>query len=576
MFNRLLMTMATTACLTGMYAVYAVLTRPLVVVPDLPTTSAEPPSQVVAPMPQENVRVATTYLSEQRWAAESPYMFRSGQAFIYTQKWTHQAGDARIRFSPFAMVWVQKDSDGREQAVSMVSDSALVRFAAAFDEVNFNPGRVVGAVLDGDVQIKGPDGLEIIGKQFVFDESAPSLVSTNPVDFQYGSHRGHGRSLNVKLIPAEGPPGGDRPHVFGVRTIRLGSGMNPVTREFEPVWLVVRLPQDGRQNPVKIQSRDLEFDVARYTAHFSQSVRAYSKTEAAGWDNLECDDLLMQFEPVRDGTVVDAAAGRSANPLSPEPQQYQHVETDLAFRRLEATGKLVKITSDQRNLSARMQRLEYDPVERRLQLTDPSEVNVSFKGSALKVASVVVRLRADNSIKDVVCDGMGRLEMTRPVTNDLAFVARWAHQLRMTTNAADGLDLIELEQQASFLQPKQRTALGAELIRLWLAPMSLNVNGVSGDQSAASPPEPQPVRLVAVRDVALVSPQLEARTAELDVRFLEPMPPGQLTTRLERAGLQLVSLDEPVPRTVNRRPLVLRDAPTSRDHGRPTNDKPDS
>ena len=544
MFNRLLMTFATAACLIGVYAFYAVLTRPLVVIPELPAASSEPHSQGSVPL-QENVRVATTYLSEQRWAADSAYMFRSGEAFIYTQSWSHQPGDPRIKFTPFAMVWVQKNRDGREQAVSMVSDSALLRFASGFDEVRPNPGRVVGAVLDGEVQIKGPDGLAIVGKQFVFDESAPSLVSTNPVEFWYASHHGHGRSLNVKLIPAEGPPGRDRPHVFGIRTIRLGSGINPSTREFEPVWLVVRMPQQGQQKPVRVHARDLEYDVSQNVAQFSQSVRAYSKTEAAGWDSLECDDLLLRFRPVPKASTVETVAAKT--PEIPDSRQFQQIETDLEFHQLEATGKLVKIKSDQQNLRAWMQRMEYDMVKHQLKLTDPREVHVAFKGSILKVPSVDVRLREDNAIDEVICQGIGRLEMTRPETNDLAFVAQWGRQLRLVTNTADGHDLIELEHQASFRQPQQRTGLGAELIRLWVAPLSLNVNSASNRNAPAASPVPQPARLIAARDVVLVSPQLLARTAELDVHFDEPKEPRLLSGRPQRNLLQQVSLVESVP-----------------------------
>lgn len=565
MFNRLLMTIATAACLMGVYAFYAVLTRPLVVIPELPTTSSEPRSQGSVPL-QENVRVATTYLSEQRWAADSAYMFRSGEAYIFTQSWSHQAGDTRIKFTPFAMVWVQKDRDGREQAVSMVSDSALLRFASAFDEVRPNPGRVVGAVLDGEVQIKGPDGLAIVGKQFVFDESAPSLVSTNPVEFWYASHHGHGRSLNVKLIPAEGPPGRDRPHVFGIRTIRLGSGINPATREFEPVWLVVRMPQQGQQKPVRIHARDLEYDVSQNVAQFSQSVRAYSKTEAAGWDSLECDDLLLRFRPVPAKSAdVETVAAKTQG--IPDPRQFQQIETDLEFHQLEATGKLVKIKSDQQNLRAWMQRMEYDMVKHQLKLTDPREVHVAFKGSILKVPSVDVRLREDNAIDEIICQGIGRLEMTQPVTNDLAFVAQWGRQLRLVTNTADGHDLIELEHQASFRQPQQRTGLGAELIRLWVAPLSLNVNSASNQNAPGASSVPQPARLIAARDVVLVSPQLLARTAELDVHFDEPKEPRLLSRRMKRNQLQQVSLEESGPTTVRKPPRDASAGSSSRQPG---------
>jgi hypothetical protein len=548
MNSRLLFTIATVACLTGVYAAYAVLTRPYVIVPEFPETSIDPNRHSIAHLPVENVRVAQTYLAEQSWAAESQYMLRAGQAFIYTQKYDHQAGDARIRFIPFAMVWLQKDKQGRETAVSLVSDSALLKFASAFDGINSNPGRVTGAVLDGEVQIKGPDGLAIAGKQFVFDESAPSLISTNLVQFQYGSHYGRGRTLNMKLIPAEGPPGRDRPHVFGVRTIRLGSGTDPITKKFDPVQLDVRMPQQGQQKLVKIRcSGDLEYDVENRTALFSQSVRAHSLTGGGGYDSLDCDKLWLQFEPdVVDPRAAAPAAPAAEDPANSEPRAYQQVDTALVFRRMIAEGERVKVVSTQGQMRADMKRLVYDAVERRLQLTDPWNVCVSQKGSTLWVPDVEVRFdEVSSAVTEVVCRGTGRLEMTRPETNELAFVATWVKQLRKSTDAASGLDFIELQQQASFRQPLQHTGLGAELIRLWLAPMSLSLP-TGDDNSQAPAPEPQPKRLVAERDVALVSPQLVARTNELDVQFEEDAVTPRELGRLRRDGLQLVALEEQV------------------------------
>jgi hypothetical protein len=567
MYSRLLFTFATITCLTGAYAVYAALIRPLVVVPELPAQSDTVSQHPVAHRPVENVRVAQSYLSEQSWAAESQYMMRSGQTFIYTQRFEHQQGDPQIRFVPFAMVWLQKDRNGRETAVSLVSDSALLKFASAFDQVNPNPGRVVRAVLDGEVQVKGPDGLALAGKQFVFDESAPSLVSTNLVQFQYGSHSGRGRTLNVKLIPTDGPPSGDRPRVYGIRTVRLGSGTDPVTRRFEPVQLDFRVPQQDQQRLVKVRcSSDLEYDVEKHTALFSQSVRAHSMTGGAGYDSLECDKLWLQFEPVP-ATLADAEVA-AANGKS--DRSFQQIETDLVFRRMIAEGKDVKFQSTERQLRADMKRMEYDAVERRLQLTDSRDVCVSQKGSSLWVPDVEVRFGAEtNSVTEVLCRGAGRLEMTRPETNELEFFATWKKQLRKSTDPANGLDYIELQRQASFRQPRQQTGLAAELVRLWLAPMSLSIPTGQSDAGPQSAPEPK--RLVAERDVALVSPQLVARTSELDVRFEEGsaqprlipvsrssttiIGPVESPTLQNRDDLQPVSLREPAtPRPAARKP----------------------
>lgn len=539
MYNRLLFTGSTAACLLGVYAIYAVLTRPLVVIPEQPVAAHEPTQRAVPHWPAENVRIAQTFLAEQPWAAKSPYMLRSGPVFIYTQKWEHQPGDPRIRFVPFALVWMHQDEQGNESAVSLVSDSAQLRFASDFDGFSLSPGRVVGAVLDGEVQVKGPDGLAILGKQFVFDESAPSLVSTYPVQFQYGSHYGRGHNLNMKLIPADGPPGKDRPHVFGVRTVRLGSGVNPA----DYVRLNLSLPpQDGQpQKPLKVQcAGDLEYDVLQYTATFSKAVRAYRWTGTSDYDALDCDELRLLFEPVVRATPA----------ALPEPddvdRSFQRLETDLEFRRLSAAGQPVVARSTTNGLRATMRQLDYDMATRRLQLSDANKVYVAYRESILTVPSIDVWLREDHSPGEITCQGAGRLEQMRPGSSDVVFVATWAEQLRKSTDAQSGLDIIELHPRAYVSQPLQRTALGAERIRVGMDALAGTGVG-SKPKGADSPPapEPRPRWLVAEENVALVSPKLQARTQQLDVRF-EDAAPRSLTRvdQDEDPEIQLVNHEQ--------------------------------
>ncbi|MBC8112864.1 MAG: hypothetical protein H7062_00650, partial [Candidatus Saccharimonas sp.] len=151
---------------------------------------------------------------------------------------------------------------------------------------------------------------------------------------------------------------------------------------------------------------------------------------------------------------------------------------------------------------------------------------------------------------DFTCLGAGRLETTRPGTTELAFIATWAKRLRKSTDHATGLDLIELEQHASFLQPDRHTGLGAELIRIWLAPMPLNAAMPSDDAGPSTPSaEPDIRRLFAEREVALISPQLAARTDELDVRFDEAVVPPRALSLRPRLGLQPAELRAPVQLT---------------------------
>ena len=571
MLSRILFTIATAISLTGLYAVYAVAIRPLVMIPDEPAPVQVSDEQGESHRPRENVRVAESFLGDQPWTAQSEYMLRAGQAFVFTNKWDREKSDQRlVRFEPFAMVWVSKDKQGREQAVSLVSDSAQIKFASAFDDKHSNPGRVVGAVLDGVVQIKGSDGLEVTGKRFIFDESAPSLISTNPVQFQFGLHKGSGRSLHMSLIPAEGVPGPDRPHVFGIRTVRLSGGTDPVTKKPEDVRLDIHMRQQAKPVVVNIRkARELEYDVASQTAVFSKDVRVFTMTGPEERDGLDCDLLTIRFA-AKPKSPLNDQAGRSTQDhaslvttsakLKPA---YQQLETDLEFERLTAigiAGRKVQLVSQRNGLRAFMTKLDYHATQRTLHMSDPKGVMVVQRGTTLVVPEIAALLGAEESLSEVICRGAGKLETTTPGTNQLVFIASWAKQLSLKTDRETGLDVIELEQQASFGQPSKRTGLVAERIRIWMASLSRDAvarpNATARGATAAPLPlpiEPDLKRLFAEREVALVSPQLTARSQELDVRFDSATDrPVTVRTR-SRAGLTLAEYvpDEP---TVRREP----------------------
>ncbi len=571
MISRILFTIATAVSLTGLYAVYAVAIRPWVVIPNEPAAPQVAEAQSESHRPAENVRVAESYLTEQPWAAQSEYMLRAGQAFIFTNNWDREKTDQRlVHFEPFAMVWISKDKQGREQAVSLVSDSAQIRFASAFDDKHSNPGRVVGAVLDGEVQVKGSGGLEVKGKRFIFDESAPSLISTHPVGFRFGPHVGSGRSLHMSLIPAEGLPGRDRPHVFGIRNVRLSGGIVPATKKFEDVKLDVEMRRQGKPVVVNVRKAwELEYDVASQTATFSKDVRVSTKTGPNEYDGLDCDLLKIHFvakpkvgasdnsDGSTDGSVVSTEA------TVERKLSYQQIETDLEFERLTATGVAggkVRIVSQGNGLRADMAELDYHALQRTLHLSDPKGVTVSQRGTTLVVPDIEVRLGERDSLSEVLCRGAGRLESMPPGSNQLAFIASWAKQLSLTTDRATGLDVIQLDQKASFRQPSKRMGLGAERIRIWVASLSASGALRLGDATSGSLPtsavasnpaaEPDVKRLFAEREVALVSPQLVARSHELDVRFDEAGDPSVSARTRSRAELTPAAwvLDETSPR----------------------------
>ena len=295
MFQRLVFTLATAASLMGLCVLYSVAMRPVIVIPTPLEQKIDEDQYTEAKRPAENVRVAAKFIPMTEWAIESKYMLRAEQAFVYTDKWDRDETNGKsVKFTPFAAVWVTTDKAGNEQAVSIVAEWAQVEFASKFDEKNPSPGRVVGAVLNGEVKIAGPDGLEVVGQTFFFSEAGLSLYTTNPVSFKFQSHAGSAARMQMQLIPAEGLPGLDRPHVYGVETIRLIAGQ-------KPVLLQVQLPQGDEVRMVNVKcAGDLEYTVATNTAICSNDVRVWTGPKNAR-DWLYCDTLTVQFVPKKVG-----------------------------------------------------------------------------------------------------------------------------------------------------------------------------------------------------------------------------------------------------------------------------------
>ncbi len=525
--RRLVLTFGTAATLCGVYALYSELMRPLI-------PAAPPQPQPVAMIleneatrPIENVRVAETYLAAQQpWTTEARYLLRSAQgAFLYTNDWQPEGKEGRIRLSPFAMAWVSINKEtGLEEAVTVVSESASLKFSGTFDLMSADAGRVIAAALEGRTRITGPNGMLFDGRNFHFSESSSSLWSESPVTFTYAGNKGNANRFQADLIPQTGPPDRDRPHIFGVRTVRL----------IQNVQMDMQLKQKDGLLPLKLRcAGNFEYDVAKQTAIYNDKVVASRETGAEEFDWLECDRLTALFgDPESAPTATEPPV-----PIAGASPEYQKLSQTWKFRRLQAerftpttiatSGKKVptfQLHSMQNKLRASFRQLIYDGEQQVLVLRDDDGVKVVQAQTQMQAPEIVVQLAEGQKLAGALCRGEGWINFRDPKTSTVLFAADWKQHLRHVANAADGIDLIELANTASFRQPNENSALGAELIRVWTTPLSLAGAIATGP---ASPPKPaakdkkkkldvQLRRLEATQDVVLVSPQLEGRCQKLE------------------------------------------------------------
>lgn len=532
------LTLWTAFSLTGLFWVYVVVMRPRLPIPaerSIPqmVKNLEGPAQAA-----KAVQVAAEFLPDEAWLAAARYQIEliGSNSFIFANEW--KPGDEtnrdQIRVRPFAMVTQRHDAKGELKWMTLVSETALLQFSG--DLVGKNPGRVVRAAMEGETRINGSDGLYMSGRTFYFEEAAQRIYSDAPLEFRIGNNRGRAGRVQMDLIPNEVTPI-DRPNVWGLRTVRMSRN----------VAMDLEFRQGGKPFPLSINcSGGCEYDVEAMTATYDTGVRVYRKTGTAV-DLMECDKLTVWFTGRKSAPPVDPAAS---------VPDHQQINTDLKFTRLKAEGQPLTLRSDSQQLKAVLSTLVYDESNQVLSLTDDKDVRVTQKNNELNVPAITVLVSEAGGVSSIVCRGAGRLLAHSPDGED-AFTADWKKQLTKSTDPETGWDLIQLDEEASVLQPGRGFALGADEIRMWLTPMELaNPFGITsaGAESSASAvpgsaefPLPEPRRFTALGHVAIVSPMLEGEGRRLEVSF--DAPPGsagplKLGRQSRPAPIQRVGLQE--------------------------------
>ncbi len=558
-FKRVGMTLTAGAILTGFYSIYAMVLRPVVETPGLSYqhVSVEIPPP---PPPRQGVEMAERYLASQPWAAKAKWVIRTEEAFVYFEDWDPLEDDEAARCTPFAMIYTTKGRNPDEKPITIISDSAYVRFAKKFSFTSPDPGRVIGGALEGNVQIHGDNNLQIMGRNFVFNEEAMRIWCDNHVDFAYGPHKGNGHGLQIELIPDPVARAQEKLAVKGFKTIRLRRNVS-MDLEFRDGQSKVvpaedaKLPEDPQPPPfaetasneakpkkptiVKVRSAgSFEFVVATNVATFEDEVRVYQPTEPGKYNSLQSDLMTLYFEPkkkIPDPQAPHAGESQTAQKTEPPPEdkdRFQSVDSNLTFKRLVAVGENVILRSETNDLIATMHRLDYDAQTRAAKLTSRGTVRVLQKQSEMHSPCIDLLHQQGGRVTHMTAQGPGWLKSLDKNTGKLAFAARWKKLLKKFPDPATGEDIIKLESEAQVLQPEDGIGLAAEVIKLWLRPQEPSA-------ASASVPKPQnsaddrddranrmqPKKLLAETNVAIASPNMLGETQRLEVWF-EPAAPA--------------------------------------------------
>jgi len=529
--RRTLLTFSTAACLCGMCEAYALFVGPMFSRSTIGRGTDTRDPRPVPPKPPENRRQAEKYLGESSWACDSKYQFRTDAGFFYFQEWEKIEESGDVRFEPFAMIWRPKGHDPQKDPYTIVSDSALVKFAEKFEVTNPQPGRVVGGALEGQVLIRGPDGLLIDGQNFNFAEAALRVWSDHAVKFRQGPHSGRGQGLELKLIPSLEPVSDDKPAVSGVSSVRL-------LKDVKMTLVSAAKSGDKPAETVFVDSQgSFEFDVVAHVATYQKDVVVNRPTGKGQSDRLTCEELTLVFEPeeaVRDEHV----AGATETPHAADGE-VGSVGGNLSFRRLRAEGPIVTVVSERSEMQGRMNELTYDAQARVIALRDAKQVRLVQRNNELFCPEITAVLDEGGEIDRVICRGAGKLfsyPRGKPAGNPPPkrtplLAAEWKKQLQKIPDPRSGLDLIEFEGRA-VLNQAGKMSLQGDIVRIWVTPQVRKPGGAarSADPSLAGDDreDAEPKRMLALREVAFASPKISGRTDRLEIWFEEgslPTPP---------------------------------------------------
>lgn len=568
-----MLTACTAAGLTGLCALYSATVSPHIQ-PGI-STKVNIEATAAPPPPPENVRMAKQYLPQQPWAETAKYQIRTPEAFIFANEWQPVENDQAVMFRPFAMIHFRENQPEDQTPITVVGESAYLKFSKKFDMGDSEPGRIIAGALQGNSRITGPDNLVIVGRNFNFAENSRKLWSESDVTFQWGQHRGRGFGLQVELIADDSAKKRSSIAVTGVQSLKLrrnvavdmtfdGSERNRMPlagADPTPVSDDPRRGRTGKGEPIVVRVRChgmFEFDVEANVATFHDNVRVHRPTgsdptrASENFDSLQCDTLALMLEPKH---IVDAVAKAASEtkteafegqhvpsePKAPEPApnrelkdgqregNFGNLDTRMTLRQLRARskpGEHVILISSENDLTARMTDLIYDVPLRKASMSnpDPEGVHVLQGPSEIRSPGMTLIHDVQGRLTSVWCQGPGWLKHKNLDRGTLELKAEWAQQLRKYADPETGLDVIELEKQAIVRQPEQKTGLAANFIRLWVDPQDLQARP-KGEGRRKGSNRIRMRQMLALHEVALVSPEMSGSTDRLEVAF-EELPPG--------------------------------------------------
>ncbi len=462
------------------------------------------------------------WFPEDHWVSNAGKKFRDGRRYLFFQTFSLFNENRSMRVEPVAMAWESEDE--AESPVTISAASAQLDRSSAFNIAEQEFGRITAAHLAGDVYIRGPNGLRIVGRNFYVSEQSMMVWSSQPVDFAWENHTGRAEGgIEIQLLSSGSTEGGLMT-VSDIHSLRL---MGRVTCN-----LVLRDKDPGKEvNRIRINAaRSFEYSVATRMAVFS----GYEDREAIP------ENQILVERPNDSGTVDKLLCTQLTLHMRPrvnaDPQKEQAAHR-VELHSILAEGSRVVVWLEEHKVQATMTSLRYTIDENLLEMWHnkideagrPYPVEIRQDGSEIFVPRILVLHGQQNQIHSMECLGPGIIRH-KAKTNPDAVEATWSKSLVYRQSPEQR---IVMEGNAQVARPSQQFRMAGGRIEMQLDSaneMELKTGSSMEQVSAASgAPESvgslnfarlKPRRLIATDSVKLTAPQISGLARnELNVVF---------------------------------------------------------
>ncbi len=482
------------------------------------------------------------------WELESPKILESEQAILLLQDY-QTLPDGSVKLVPCSVVLFMdgnassnQSGDSERAIVLRAPQGAIMTFDTPFSLRQPRMRRIVAAKLLGPISVRGNTrrgqdavDLEINTRDIVMRND--ELWTPHDVRFRWGTHRGTGKELRVKLQPPTNPAEG-RATLSGmagkIHSLELSRQVSLHLEMENESPLPTEQTPGRKKSTLRIKSRGpLRVDFEQELATFEEQVDIFQDHPNGNPDHLQCELLKIEFEPEASPTA-DRASDSTLFPGG----------TKLLARSIEAIGDPVLFRAPRNSVHTRCQQLYYDLATKEIRLSASPYLEIRQRESLVRAPRIQYRLTDDGTLGPLLAEGPGLLQTQVGNDSQEPLEVTWQRQLRVqrdgqwqllsllggmglthqdeTTITAEELWMWMKELPAQ--NPGERSRLLPDHLLARAKVVKQTDSGVEGSLQALHTRQPNSPRMPASL-VKIRSPEFDARVKQLEAWF-QHLPPA--------------------------------------------------